>query len=213
MFIIDFDDTLFNTRPGFRAARIFALKQLGVLEELYDKTYLEARNSLTGELIYDNKHHAMVLAKYGFNETEVLLALNKTCEPTELERHLFPDARFFLESLKKFNEPLVLLSLGQEEYQYLKVKNLGIARYFDRIFFVSYAKEKIFDEIIKNVSDKDIWFINDKINETQTIIAKYPFIKAVLKHSLAGTLDRYKESGLSNFSTLTEIYNYVKKHQ
>ena len=49
MFIIDFDDTLFDTH-AFKHARLEAVKNLGVSEDLYWETYKKARND-SGSLI------------------------------------------------------------------------------------------------------------------------------------------------------------------
>ena len=59
MFIIDFDDTLFNTH-AFKQARVEALRKLGVTEEIYKKSYQEAYNNSAGIYIYNNNKQSII---------------------------------------------------------------------------------------------------------------------------------------------------------
>ena len=61
MFIVDFDDTLFDTH-AFKEARLLAVQRTGVSEEEFWHTYREARNSTDGLFTYSNERHAAILA-------------------------------------------------------------------------------------------------------------------------------------------------------
>jgi hypothetical protein len=128
MFIVDFDDTLFDTRPGFRDARLKAAAGLGISPELYQETYRVARRSADNIATYSTRRHAQILAEHGFDEEQVVKELETTTTPEALSKLLYPDAHDFLKKLKSFGEPMVLLSLGDSEFQMLKVQGSGIER-------------------------------------------------------------------------------------
>ncbi|MFH1789569.1 MAG: HAD family hydrolase [bacterium] len=208
MFIIDFDDTLFDTRK-FKSDRMKALEKIGISEKLYEETYLKARNEL-GLVFYNSDRHARVIAQHGFDEQKIKLVFYLFNQPDQLKKYLFSDAKLFLRKLKKLGEPLALLSLGNPEFQYLKVKGSGIHEYFDRVFMTSSPKKEVIKKIIESHDKKTkIWLINDKISETIEIIELYSYINAVLKKSKRFSNDEYKKSNLIFFSTLNEIYDYI----
>ena len=213
MFIIDFDDTLFDTQSGFSGARVSALKPFGISEQLYKETYLKARNNPNGEVIYNNRRHAQVLRQYGFSEDDVFETLEASCKPARLKFFLFPDAIDFLKKLKSLGEPMVLLSLGEKEFQYQKIKALQMEKYFDRIFMTNTEKDKTMKEILEYVSDKVIWFINDKINETKAMHSLFPILRPLLKQSLVESPEAYRASGWPHYKTLTEIYEHIVTHR
>lgn len=210
MFIIDFDDTLFDTRPGFRAVRLAAVASLGITPEVYQDTYRVARRSPEGLASYSNYRHAQVLAERGFDEQSVLAALEKTTSPESLASLVYPDAHSFLSQLKKLGEPMVLLSLGDSEFQQRKVHGSGVDIYFDRTFVVDDTKEHVVRELLAAVSDSTVWFINDWLQQSLELAPKFPRLTHVLKQSPEGGTDEaYAASGMPYFKTLTEIYDYI----
>lgn len=214
MFIIDFDDTLFNTRPKFLRARIKALKKLGVSDQQNYDSYCKARRGPKGNGYYNSERQAEALGELGYDEEKIKSALLATETPRHLKTFLLTDAIKFLRKIKKLREPMVLLSLGNEEYQYKKVHGSRIEKYFDRIFFVNDSKEFVLGKLLKKVSDKKIWFINDRVGQTLELASKFKRITPILKQSVdGGSGKEYKNSGLPYFKTLTQIYNYVKKHK
>jgi len=211
MFIIDFDDTLFNTQ-AFKQARLEAIQRLGVSEKEYWETYRQARNSADGVITYTNARHAEVLATRGYNYDEVLAMLKETTGEA-LKNFLFEDTILFLEQIKKLGQPMILLSLGNLGFQELKTKGSGIDRYFDRIIFIHDTKMNVLGELLAKVSNSDIRFINDKIEETQRLIKAFPRLKPILKISQHAKISDYKESRLPYFESLTEIKNYILKNK
>ena len=212
MFIIDFDDTLFNTRGkgGFKEARNAELAKFGVGEEIYKETYLEARNHADGRCLYSNERHAEALSQRGFDKQVVLGALEKTTGE-RLKDFLALGAIEFLEDLKKFGQPMILLSLGDPEFQYLKVRGCDIEKYFDRTFMVTRKNVEVLEELFSHVHDDEIWFINDKVDETKELHKRFPEMKVILKVSTSISLEKYKKSDLPNFETLKGISEYVKE--
>ena len=216
MFIIDFDNTLFNTttdKNNFREVRVRELGKLDISEELYQKTYGLARNEkMVERAMYNDERHAEVLSQYGFDKQKVLQVLKSTMSE-KLKTFLFPDTLDFLEVLKKKGLPLILFSLGDPEFQYLKLKGCGIEHYFDRVFMTSDPKKDVMNELLKNVHEQEVWFINDKVEETVEICDTFPQIKAILKISTNSTMQEYVDSSLPFFKTLAEINKYIEEYE
>lgn len=209
MFIIDFDDTLFDTH-AFKQLRQKTLQALGVSDEIYAKSYQEAYNNSLGVNTYNNNRHVEVLAQYGFDKQAILTTLDGL--KTVIKDLLFPDAIYFLNSLKKFNQKLILLSLGESSWQKMKIDGVGIAEYFEKVFTVDDTKEHIIEKILKEFpNEKEVWFINDKVEETKKVIHNFPDLKPILKMSPRFSEEEYKLSLMPYFSTLTEIQQYVQQ--
>ncbi len=207
MFIIDFDDTIFNTH-AFKQTRLRTLLLAGVSENDYYETYAEAqkKNDLFS---YSNDRHAELLSLRGYSKDTVLAALKETTGE-RLREFLFPDTVEFISKLKESGLPMVLLSLGDASFQELKVKGSGVSEYFDRMFMVADSKEHIIQELI-DVGEKEdeMWFINDKVGESLLIKNKFSKLHVVLKQSESISEEEYIQSKLPYFKTLTEIYEYI----
>ncbi len=209
MFVIDFDDTLFNTHD-FKQARIADLVATGVSEKDYQETYLEAmkKNDLFS---YSNERHAELLALRGYPKEKVLAALQETTG-SRLREFLFPDTVEFMQKLQDLGHPLVLLSLGEASFQELKVKGSGVSEYFDRMFMVQDSKEHIIHELVAvGGHPEEMWFVNDKVGESLLIKNAFPNLHIVLKKSESIREEEYTQSNLPYFKTLTEIYEYIEQ--
>lgn len=208
MFIIDFDDTLFDTQR-FKQARLEAVRLLGVSDEEFWSTYRDARNSQDGSFTYSDERHADVLALRGYDRGEVLAQLKSTS--SLVHQFLYEDTFAFLEAIKEMNGPMILLSLGNPGFQELKTKGTGVHEYFDRTFMVHDTKIHVLEDLFGEVGHNGVWFINDKIEETKKVLSVFPFIKAVLKQSPRFDVSDYQQSGLPFFKTLSEIVSYVRQ--
>jgi len=206
MFIIDFDDTIFDSYL-FKHARLKALKKIGVSEELFWQTYREARNDAQGNCCYSDRRHAQVLAAKGYGESDAFDALSSVT--ARMKDFLLFGVEDFLQSLKKLGQPMVLLSFGDPAFQEMKVRGSGIDKYFDRLFMVQDTKEHVIQELMMATHDKDYWFINDKIDETLDLFKKFPNLKIIFKRADGLAESDYRKSGLPYFKTLAEILNYV----
>lgn len=162
MFIIDFDDTLFDTH-SFKK----------ILPDLSADLYQESE---------------------------------------KIKKLLFPETIFFLEFLKQTNQPLVLLTLGEDNFQKMKIDITGISTFFDLVCITADNKEEAVGEILNQFqNEENIWFINDKIEETKKVIQFFPHLKPVLKMSPRFSLREYEKSLMPYFSSLTLIQQYVQQ--
>lgn len=206
MFIIDFDDTLFNTY-SFKQARLKAMGRLGISPKIFWNTYQKARNGADGQFTYSDERHAGILGLSGFDETKVLAALRKV--NAKIKSFIFSDAESFLLDLKKRGKPMILLSLGDPVFQEFKVKASGLDKYFDRLFMVERSKDNVLAELLES-EDSSAWLVNDKVDEAQQLLFKFKNLQIALKMSDSIPREIYLKSGLPYFSTLSEILNYVK---
>jgi len=211
MFIIDFDDTLFDTH-GFKMARLEALKGLGVSEELYWQTYNEAYKDDNELSTYSDKKHAQVLSLHGFNEGEVFNKLDKISNQ-DIKNFLIPEVFDFLEFLKQQKQPMVLLSLGDPDFQEFKTSKTGVSKYFDRTFMVDDTKKHVLEELFSNGCKQVVWFINDKPGETQRLLQEFPKMKVVMKQCSNFNKEEYQKLGLPYFKTLVEIKDYIENYE
>lgn len=210
MFIIDFDDTLFDTHR-FKSTLTEALQKAGVSLEDADWSYKMAY-STDGKFTHSNKRRAEYLGTRGYDEAKVLTSLEEVTTSNSLKDHVLPGAYALLESLKGFEQPLILLSLGDPEFQEIKVRGSGVDTYFDRLFMVSDSKEKIISELISHHSPVYYWLINDKVDESKKITEKFPSMQIVLKQSARISEEEYQNSGFKYFKELSEIQRYVQNN-
>lgn len=210
MFIIDFDDTLFDTYR-FKEKRLEEVQRLGVSEEEYWRTYREARYSPDGLSTYSNERHADILGGLGYGRGEVLAMLKNTTGEALFD-FLFSDTIDFLEALKKHKQKMILLSLGNSGFQKLKTDGVRITDYFDKVYITHDSKLHVLEQFLKTKHSEEVWFVNDKVDETMRVLNTFPFMKAVLKVSDRSGAQEYEDCGLPFFKTLTEIKNYIKEH-
>ncbi|TAN33635.1 HAD family hydrolase [Patescibacteria group bacterium] len=213
MFIIDFDDTLFDTH-AFKIARQKEVAKAGIPGKVYKQTYQEARLAKDGAFVYTNSAHARALARLGYDEKRVLEALRRTTESEFLKRFLFPGAIEFLKKVKLFGERMVLLSWGAPDFQKVKIEALGVSGYFDKVYITEMSKEQAMGlELNVKPQAETVWLINDKPDESVSLSRMFPELKIVLRQSPTISEDEYKKSGISYFNDLLEIYEYVRDNR
>lgn len=204
MYIIDFDDTLFDT-TAFKAARKQAVAQHGVSPEVFDSTYraISARGG------YANESHAREIAGRGHDYEKVLTALETTTHHGLLKELVMPEAEYFLQTLKSIGGPLVLLTYCNPVFQQHKLAGTGIVHHFDDLILTPDSKVTELRTLLGKHPHLTPWFINDKIKETQLVYQAFPQLRPVLKIVPGSNEEEYAASGLPVFKTLREITDYV----
>ncbi len=211
MFIIDFDDTLFDTH-ALKQAQAVVLEETGVSKEDCEWSYQAARSASDGQFTYTNDRRARLLETRGYNGDKIRNGLEETLTPTALRAGVLPGAIELLTYLRSRGQSLILLSLGDPNFQELKVKGCGLATYFDRLFMVSEKKETVIAEMITHHQPEDYWLLNDKIDESVSLSKMFPNMRIVLKHSPRYTETDYEVTGWPHFSHLSEIQSYFITH-
>jgi len=84
----------------------------------------------------------------------------------EINNYLFPETEKTLSYLKNQGHKLILLTLGEPNFQKSKVDNSKIKKYFEKIVYE--PKNKAENTLLKDLSmgDEDIIIINDKKEES-----------------------------------------------
>ncbi|MEK7189612.1 MAG: hypothetical protein AAB666_01380, partial [Patescibacteria group bacterium] len=127
------------------------------------------------------------------------------------KKYLTDGAENFLNELSKLDVPLILLSLGDAEWQKEKVDSVGVAKFFQEVIFTGHNKKEAIQPLIKDAIG-DIIFINDKIKETQEVVAISGQIKPILRVKKGISLSEYEQSGLLFCTNLSEILTSVKNY-
>jgi FMN phosphatase YigB (HAD superfamily) len=206
MFIIDFDDTIFDTQT-YKRMRMESLFDLGISIEEYQKSYDNSRLDQNGNFIYTDEHHAHVLESVGYNYDEVLERFEKI--NIKINTLLCKDTKEFLHFLQTYKTPIILLSMGAPKFQKMKVDNSGIGDMFDEIIFLPKSKVHVVRDIVKKYKDEDIWFINDKVNENIEVQEAVKNIHVLSKISIQFPVKDYIKSKIPHFANLFEIKNYI----
>lgn len=202
MYIVDFDDTIFDTF-SYKNARMDALQILGVSRELAEQTYQACR------IGYTDQRHAALIAEHGFDVTTVEKVF-ADCQ-AQAKDFVFSDTVKFLSFLKGTGRPVVLLSLGGAVTQEEKLKASGLHDWFYRVFIVVADKISIVKELVEGVTDRPVWLFNDKVEESIELSKAFPDIKVIMKRSPSFAETDYQKSGLPYFKSLTEIQAYVEE--
>lgn len=141
-------------------------------------------------------------------------------------------SRFFPYSSQVFVENLrrnlgiepTILTYGDDEFQWEKIKNSGILKTIDpeRIYVTQKDKVSFIKENLLPSLDGDlVYFINDKIGESKQIQDQLN-IKSLLKvptyvernegaHHAHHNLKEYEESGLPYFSDFSDMFFHIQR--
>ncbi len=209
MFIIDLDSTLYKSHNlGTHCKKVFL--SFGIDSELFESSSHRAVHGINGDYFdYSFENHIDLLLQMGcvLPKEELIEKLNEVFE----ENHVIDDAVFFLESLKKTNKKLILLTAGNKNFQYKKIENAQIQKYFDEIIVVHGEKEKFIEENIQK--EGKIFFINDNLKENIKVKEYHPDVVVVTKRNARkNTEEEWKQSGIPHFETLTEILNHIHQY-
>jgi FMN phosphatase YigB (HAD superfamily) len=207
MFIIDLDSTLYKSHNlGAHCKKVFL--SFGIDSDVFESSSHRAVHGANGDYFdYSFENHIDLLSQMGhvLPKEELLKKLNEIFE----ENHVMDDAFFFLESLKKTNKKLLLLTAGNKDFQYKKIENAQIEKYFDEIVVVHGQKEKFIEENVQK--EGKIFFINDNLKENKKVKECHPDVVVLTKRNARkNTEEEWEQSGIPHFETLTEILNYIE---
>lgn len=209
MFIIDFDNTLFDT-PGFRSAMKKVFFDYGVPEEDFKYSENLAVHGRDGNHFdYTLELHLQILREKGHDlpDHEVISLINSQLDNS----YVYDDTIFFLEELKKQNRRMILLTAGNEKFQLMKIHSVKIEDYFDEIICVRGKKEEYVESVY--TPHEKIFFINDKLKENIDVKNKRGDICIITKRNpLRNSKEELENSGIPYFETLTEILNYINQY-
>lgn len=169
LIVFDFDYTLFDTKKF----RYSISEAFGFSEKYFLETY--ENYFLYPEKINYNfyKHVSFLIADHLIDRKEGERVKKNIIELLKrVDDFVFPEVENILKKLKESNNELVLLTYGDIVWQKIKLKNLGIKKYFNRVFITDKPKITSLDNYKKQKGRKII--INDNINENLKLKNKFP---------------------------------------
>ena len=164
IFIFDLDHTLMNSgkfKDGL--PKIFGLSK-GAWRNSVKKHFAKELD------LYSPLKHAEMCYESGEINKKQLFILEKRLRllASNASRYLFPDVERLLGYLCQENNYLILLSHGDKKWQRLKIKELPIKKYFDKVIITDKSKIKAIN-FLKRKSD-DIVIVNDNARENREMI-------------------------------------------
>jgi FMN phosphatase YigB (HAD superfamily) len=191
--IIDFDDTILNTKNIYKKLVSDVLSKFGISHRQFIETKEKIQEDWGGILrFYDIDRHSELMSKIsGFSVFKIKDGILNFFE-TGISSFVFDDVSAFLKAHK--SDRLILMTFGSKIVQESKVKGSGVMKYFDDIIFTekkskSEVLNSIFNTFLKN---EKIVFIDDKIEELKKMKELYPEIICVRMKRKDG---RYTKDG------------------
>lgn len=210
MLIIDFDDTLFDT-TAFKHALQEAFMRAGVTKDAYDETYHAARIQTDKTWNYSPWYQEKLLERQGFDAAAITVEFEKLLAE-DWSQWVLPGAQKLLQWFREHEHRIVIVTLGDKKFQQLKCEKSGIAQLVDEICFVSENKVTAMERLVQNASkDENIFFINDKPDETEIIAEIFTTCTCILRQKNGIEADQYVATDLPYYQTLDEIYSYVTR--
>jgi len=178
--IFDFDDTLFETHKLkdsiFETMNTWGLPHQTILET-YEK-------SIKKFLHYTPENHLLTINEM----TEFNIPDHRISEIKNLDFSFYQGqvTKKILSNLAK-NNTLILLTLGDQNFQEFKIAKSGLAPYFHKIQIVPAQKEKF---LLAQNYQGQVFFINDKKIENDLIRKMFPHFQVIDFHIKTGSLKR-----------------------
>lgn len=191
--IIDFDGTLFDTE-AFRVEIFSLFKRMGYDDEQIQLTYqAECLSYLYSPLGQLKRLQLLKPSSQSLAEARFKNLYDNSY------KYIFPDVIEFLKDMKFLNYELILLTLGDIEFQKVKVENSSINRYFDQIMYCDIQKWLYLPPVINKI-DKFI-FIDDRADTIDRIGKTFP-------NSFNIRIDRYRGATIDlNYDSQIKVKN------
>lgn len=175
---IDFDDVLFNTKK-FKEDCFGIFQGKGVSRKIFDECYYDPLDNRNIK-VYDVRGHiSRICKKMGLDaavfEEEVGAFVADTSQ------YVFSDVA---ETLKKFHKKdLNIISFSVTNFQKSKIVGSDVAKFFNKIRIVNVLKGAVVAEIIekeKMQDEKELYFIDDRTEQLESVKKRCPQVKTIL---------------------------------
>lgn len=203
---IGFDHILFDS-DRFKSDLASSLWYVGIAPEIFWQTYPLALASQEGKKAYTIAAHAAALSHHtGQREETIQECLMHRIE--HADEYVSTNSRDFLSRMVALNVPVTLLSRGSQNHQEEKIRYGRLGQYFTQVHHSPFSKKQMIDTL-GVPTEGIIFFVNDHLEETQTIQKTYPHLRCIVKRRPETSLSHYREGGILNFETLDEIKDYL----
>jgi len=192
--IFDLDDTLFNS-VELKQDIFQMISSAGIDFEVVADSYLELRKI---DSIYELENHIQYLR----DTTGVKISdgIKNQIQNINYKKYVSDDARNLLQELSKSYD-LWLLSLGVLKVQMKKIIDTQLDNYFEQEKIIITTEPK--EHKIKNLKFiEPIYFLNDKVGETEIISERYPAFSCLV-------FGENKKTDLPILKSILDIKNFL----
>lgn len=165
IYYVDFDRTIFDTKS-------FLEELYKILEEYHIPKEVFIKKSYDVEEFNPYKILNLLKDEYQFT-SNLFLDIDRLIEKTKA--FLYYDALVFVRDVKKKGNKLILLTRGDNDFQNDKIDNTGLRNIFDKVIITNDDKGNL------DIDYRGI-FIDDKIEELESILKRNPYKVFLIDH-------------------------------
>jgi len=168
--IFDLDYTLLDT-VKFKDALREAVTSLGVSAERYEETYKQIVKREGRAYDYDPDAHLEAL-RADFGKPEAIVEARARIDGVlaRTEEFLYPGSVEMVRKYRDAGARVVLLTMGNEQWQEAKAKHSGLAELFDRVVTVGKGKSEALRGFA--LEDSEVIIVNDNGSEMKEMMGE-----------------------------------------
>ncbi len=208
--ILDFDYTLFDT-ARFKRALAQALVPHGVGAQRFKVLYPKAVERRGRRYRYSTEKHLQLLRR----EVPTLsLVAGRRSLGAVIERSrefLYPEARAFLQRLRRHGFRLVLVTRGDPTFQLRKVRYSFIRHLFYSVVSAPGHKAATLRSVLRK--GRPTYFVTDHSGELADVHRVFPWVFPILKLGGHGHVNHARTLKLPAFRNLKNIEAYINRNE
>jgi FMN phosphatase YigB (HAD superfamily) len=199
--VLDFDDTIFNTRELIQCF-FWVFKQVGFSSEEFFNGFEMVRKKRRD---FDLPTFVDLLnEKKPFDKKSVKSQLDAIVDKSDIL--VYPD---FLEFVRKFDkDSLMILSFGTTPFQKTKIERSNILPFFGEVIITDKNKDEDIGLILKKYNHEKIFFVEDKATQIDMVKRKFPEVVVMKMERPEGRFNDIK-SEFADF--IVRDFNDVEK--
>ena len=211
MIIFDFDNTLFNT-PLLKDDIRHVFEKYEIRGQEFWKSFYKSYDIRSESAGYNIDQHLSLLKDLTKKQKGSIKQDIESVMWDRGQQYIYSDALPILNKLKELGVEMILLCRGDKEFKKFKFEVTGIADYFDQIF-VEDNIVPVLNKIVRKTKkdQKDILFINHKIEDLRAVKAKFPDIFCIFINRNQQV--EPKDLSMPSVATLNELSWYLRTLQ
>lgn len=199
--ILDLDYTLLDT-ARFKQALASEFESCGIGESRFQQTYRQTISQNYPDYDYDPSRHAdLLFAELECTKSQLMDRVEKLLSNTA--EYLYPGALNFLQELRNMDFNLILLTLGNVEWQRMKIQKSDLETRFDQVIYVRKSKLSAMNKL----SDlkQPVIVINDNSDEVMEMLQLEPDFLYIVKRGPKGVHKEMPVPVADNFEQIIEL--------
>ena len=186
IYYVDFDRTIFDTKS-------FLEELYEILEEYHIPKEVFIKKSYDVEEFNPYKILNLLKDEYQFT-SNLFLDIDRLIE--KAKAFLYYDALVFVRDVKKKGNKLILLTRGDNDFQNDKIDHTGLRNIFDKVIITNDDKGNL------DIDYQGI-FIDDKIEELESILKRNPYKVFLIDHE--HKYDKVNNKNINLIHSLDEV--------